>query len=332
MFYKNTTISLLSVAVFFLSVACDFDQPPVEKEQQIKPVFSDKNEKIGQVTYKALLKTVRQTKREGVSLKDKEAIEQLAYAHSLEELRAVHLISEDEFLQAQATPKPQILLGATADKTVDTTQKLSPSAQKILSKLQKAVAESPTYEDFTKKLVAINQEIPLTVPAKEQEAVQRGIAIIHYSLEAIDALDKEGLLKNTHKTKKVDKAGFFSFLQIGGGVVIFKNHLERRLRSKAYQFARSVKMSRDKMGYFANHYVDKCKEYYSQYGNLRDEQLILYDLWYNDYSTWWDRWGRDTSLATGTFIISLSGFDMEPYSKGALIVVGTTLIFISQKY
>ena len=208
MFYKNTTISLLSVAVFFLSVTCDFDQPPVEKEQQIKPVFSDKNEKIGQVTYKALLKTVRQAKSNGVSLKDKEAIEQLAYAHSLEELRAVHLISEDEFLEAQAAPNQDVLLGATADKTADTAQKLSPSAQKILSKLQKAVAESPTYEDFTKKLVTINMEIPLTVPAKEQEAVQRGIAIIHYSLEAIDALDKEGFFEKDATTKKVDKAGF----------------------------------------------------------------------------------------------------------------------------
>ena len=160
------------------------------------------------MTYKALLKTVRQAKREGVSLKDKEAIEQLAYTHSLEELRAVHLISKDEFLEAQTAPKQDVLLGATADKTADTARKLSPSAQKILSKLQKAVSESPTYEDFTKKLVAINQEIPLTVPAKEQEAVQRGIAIIHYSLEAIDALDKEGFFEKDATTKKVDKAGF----------------------------------------------------------------------------------------------------------------------------
>ena len=205
MFYKNTIISLLSVAVFFLSVACDFDQPPVEKEQQIKLVFSDKNEKIGQVTYKALLKTVRQAKSNGVSLKDKEAIELLAYAHSLEELRAVHLISEDEFLQAQVAPKQDVLLGATADKTADTARKLSPSAQKILSKLQKAVAESPTYEDFTKKLVAINQKIPLTVPAKEQEAVQAGVALLHYTFQAVDVLDKEGFFQNI---KKVDKAGF----------------------------------------------------------------------------------------------------------------------------
>ena len=175
MFYKNTTISLLSVAVFFLSVACDFDQPPVEKEQQIKPVFSDKNEKLGLATYKALLKTVRQAKSKGVSLKDKKAIEQLAYTHSLEELRAVHLISEDEFLEAQAAPNQDVLLGATADKTADTAQKLSPSAQKILSKLQKAVAESPTYEDFTKKLVAINQEIPLTVPAKDKRRCKQGL-------------------------------------------------------------------------------------------------------------------------------------------------------------
>ena len=159
-------------------------------------------------TYKALLKTVRQAKSKGVSLKDKKAIEQLAYTHSLEELRAVHLISKDEFLEAQTAPKQDVLLGATADKTADTARKLSPSAQKILSKLQKAVAESPTYEDFTKKLVAINQEIPLTVPAKEQEAVQRGIAIIHYSLEAIDALDKEGFFEKDATTKKVDKAGF----------------------------------------------------------------------------------------------------------------------------
>ena len=78
----------------------------------------------------------------------------------------------------------------------------------VLAKIQKVVAESPTYEDFTKKLVAINMEIPLTVPAKEQEAVQRGIAIIHYSLEAIDALDKEGFFEKDATTKKVDKAGF----------------------------------------------------------------------------------------------------------------------------
>ena len=110
-------------------------QPPVEKEQQIKPVFSDKNEKLEQVTYKALLKTVRQAKSKGVSLKDKEAIEQLAYAYSLEELRAVHLISEDDFLQAQATPKQDVLLGATADKTADTAQKINPAAQKIWFKM-----------------------------------------------------------------------------------------------------------------------------------------------------------------------------------------------------
>ena len=219
MFYKNTIISLLSVAVFFFSVACDFDQPPVEKEQQIKPVFSDKNEKIGQVTYKALLKTVRQAKSEGVSLKDKEAIEQLAYAHSLEELRAVHLISKDEFLEAQSPPNQDVLLGATADKTVDTAQKISPAAQKNLSKLQKAVAESPTYEDFTKKLVALNQKIPLTVPVKEQEAVQQGIAVLHYTFQAVDVLDKEGFFQNI---KKVDKAGFLD-------ISLLKKEKEKKL-------------------------------------------------------------------------------------------------------
>ena len=41
--------------------------------------------------------------------------------------------------------------------------------------------------------------------------MQRGIAVLHYSLEAIDVLDKEGLLKK--KTgKKVEKAGIFTLL------------------------------------------------------------------------------------------------------------------------
>uniref|UniRef100_A0A2B4R5J8 1-deoxy-D-xylulose-5-phosphate synthase n=1 Tax=Stylophora pistillata TaxID=50429 RepID=A0A2B4R5J8_STYPI len=179
----------------------------------VKPTFSVKNEKLGQATYNALLKTVRQAKKEGVDSKDKEAISAMAYGHSLQELRSVNLISDEEFLQAQSAPKETVFIaGATATKAKKAVTKLSSAAQKILSKIQRAIKESPTYQDFTKKLKNINDEIPLTVPVKEQEGVQRCIAMLHYGFEAIDTLYKEGLLKKD-TDKKVEKAGFLSFIQ-----------------------------------------------------------------------------------------------------------------------
>ena len=206
-------LGLFCGATLFLS-ACDLDKSSAEvaTEQKVKPTFSVKNEQLGQATYKALLKTVRQAKEADIDLKDKAAIEALAYEHSLKELKAVNLISDEEFLQAQSAPKPTILMGATVEKAAKEKPKLSIASQKILAKVQVAIKESPTYKDFTKKLKNINDEIVMTVPVKEQEAVQRGIAVLHYSLEAIDVLDKEGLLKKVNQNKKVEKAGFLSFL------------------------------------------------------------------------------------------------------------------------
>uniref|UniRef100_A0A2B4RXV6 Methionine--tRNA ligase, cytoplasmic n=1 Tax=Stylophora pistillata TaxID=50429 RepID=A0A2B4RXV6_STYPI len=301
-----------TVAVIFMagtgSALLGEAEAPNEFQEVVKPTFSVKNEKLGRATYNALLKTVRQAKKEGVNLKDKKAINAIAYGHSLKELKAVNLISDEEFLQAQSAPKETVFIaGATATKAKKAVTKLSSAAQKILAKVQVAIKESPTYQDFTKKLKNINDEIPLTVPVKEQEAVQRGIAVLHYSFEAIDTLDKEGTLKKD-TDKKVEKAGFLSFIQIRGrgiGDGLTQYRIDE-LRELGKRFAKQKgKSDREARG-FATSYVERCKQYYIDNRSL-EEFIVLEHTWkYFRKNVWGDYHWRITITAA------------LPYTNGAI--------------
>ena len=214
---KPDRVVFAVIGIFcFLSLlisSCNSDSLNLEKGEPTKPVFTKKNEAFGRATYEALIKTVQQASIEDIDLADKKAIERLAYEHSLDALREESLMDESEYLTAKRQTYDEVVLGSVASDQAskDALKKKAPSpaAKKIMAKIQEAINSSKTYKAFSSKLAGINDELPFTVPAKEQESLQRGIAILHYSLKAIDFLDGKGLLKDKSvKQQTVEKAGF----------------------------------------------------------------------------------------------------------------------------
>ena len=90
----------------------------------------------------------------------------------------------------------------------------------MLAKINQVMSNSKFYLEATDKLADINNGIPLTVPAKEQVGLQRAIAALYYTLDAIDDLVAEGVLEGQSEKQlqgiKTQKAGF-SFLEVFKG-------------------------------------------------------------------------------------------------------------------
>ena len=183
--------------------------------QRVIPLFDEDTQKFGIAVGQALKKTIRQAKAKNIRPSDKDKLKDLAYDNYVEEFRAAGLMNSEEsdLSGSMPTKEGEIFEGGStfSNQSTSTTQK------QVLAKINQVMSSSKFYLEATDKLADINNGIPLTVPAQEQVGLQRAIAALYYTLDAIDDLVAEGVLEGQSEKQlqgiKTQKAGF-SFLEV----------------------------------------------------------------------------------------------------------------------
>ena len=183
--------------------------------QRVIPLFDEDTQKFGIAVGQAFKKTIRQAKAKNIRPSDKDKFKALAYDNYVEEFRAAGLTNSEESDRLGSTPtkEDKVFEGdsTSSNQSTSTTQK------QVLAKVNQAMSSSESYLEATDKLADINNGIPLTVPAQEQVGLQRAIAALYYTLDAIDDLVAEGVLKGQSEKAQLEirpkKAGF-SFLEV----------------------------------------------------------------------------------------------------------------------
>ena len=199
--------------IFVLAAACTavFDGANPPDYQRVKPIFNSDAQKLGIALGESIKSTFRQAKEKSIDFSDKAQMESLAYQNSLAELERAGLVSEEDVLESAA---PGSVKAAAAKQ-----KPLSESQKKVMQEIEAAVQNSRSYLEFTDKLANINNGLALTVPAKEQLGLQRAIAALYYTMDAIDDLVAEGILKGTaektQRSTQIQKAGFGLFSDYG---------------------------------------------------------------------------------------------------------------------
>ena len=203
----------MGLLIFVLAVACTavFDGAKTPDYQRVKPIFNSEAQKLGIALGESIKNTFRQAKEQAIDFSDKAQMESLAYKNSLAELERAGLVSEEDVLESAA---PGSIKAAAAEQ-----KPLSESQKKVMQEIEAAVQNSRSYLEFTDKLANINNGLALTVPAKEQLGLQRAIAALYYTMDAINDLVAEGILKGTAEktppSPQIQKAGFGLFSDYG---------------------------------------------------------------------------------------------------------------------
>ena len=184
--------------------------------QKVIPLFDKDTQKFGIAVGQALKKTIRQAKAKNIRSSDKDKLKALAYDNYVEEFRAAGLMNSEEsdLSGSMPTKEDEIFEGGStfSNQSTSTTQK------QVLAKINQAMSNSKSYLEATDKLADINNGIPLTVPAQEQVGLQRAIAALYYTLDAMtDDLVAEWVLEGESKKAQLEirprRAGF-SFLGV----------------------------------------------------------------------------------------------------------------------
>ena len=269
--------------IFVLAAACTavFDGANPPDYQRVQPIFDSEAQKLGIALGESIKSTFRQAKEQAIDFSDKEQIEALAYKNSLAELERAGLVSEEEVLENAA---PGSVKAAAAKQ-----KPLSESQKKVMQEIEAAVQNSRSYLEFTDKLANINNGLALTVPAKEQLGLQRAIAALYYTMDAINDLVAEGVLKGTaektQRSTQIQKAGFGSVFSILPAQ-IFGKAQQKQERDWAFRYAKKKLMWNDNR---ANQFADAYLYRFKKSSFDRDIAILgaINDLANGDQS-WWD--------------------------------------------
>ena len=195
--------------------------------ERVTPLFDGDTKKFGVAFGQAFKKTIRQAKAKNIRPSDKDKLNALAYDNSVEEFRDAGLMDLEESDLSGSIPAEEYEFledgsggggsSSSNHQTAPTTKALTATQKQVFAKVNQAMSSSESYLEATDKLADINNGIPLTVPAQEQVGLQRAIAALYYTLDAIDDLVAEGILKGQSEKAQLEirpkKVGF-SFLEV----------------------------------------------------------------------------------------------------------------------
>ena len=287
--------ALLTMVIGACSDYYDFQLKKANYER-VTPLFDGDTKKFGVAFGQAFKKTIRQAKAKNIRPSDKDKLNALAYDNSVEEFRTAGLMDLEESDHSSSMPAEEYEFledgsggggsSSSNHQTAPTTKALTVAQKQVFAKIDQAMSSSESYLEATHKLANINNGIPLTVPAQEQVGLQRAIAALYYTLDAIDDLVAEGVLKGQSEKQlqgiKTQKAGFIS------GLSFLQRKLsdrEKRIeREWAFRYAkREYRWKDNKALQFADAYVHHFEK------NSFDRQIAVVEAM-NDVAdpSWWD--------------------------------------------
>lgn len=185
---KKIFFYIFSIIVFLQG--CSMDDNMLNPLQDDKANFPAQSQELGKAVAKELRGIVTSLNEMGVDYSDADSspeFKQRFYGNLNQTLSPSLLRSTNTISQTQMSPEVFI------EKVKNLTELQIKFIERIIDECKK----STSYDDFTKRLIAINKDISSSVPEIQQERLFNITAVLYYGMNEIQNLEKQGQMLST---------------------------------------------------------------------------------------------------------------------------------------
>ena len=185
---KKIFFYIFSITVFLQG--CSMDDSMLNPLQDDKVNFPVQSQELGKAVAKELRGIVTSLNEMGVDYSDADGspeFKQRFYGNLNQTMSPNLLRSANAASQTQMSPE------VFMEKVKNLTELQIKFVERIIDECEK----STSYDDFTKRLLAINKDIASSVPDIQQERLFNVTAVLYYGMGEIENLEKQGQMLST---------------------------------------------------------------------------------------------------------------------------------------